>query len=324
MTNDAGSGPRFHAGTAAIALLAVFLASLAASACRLANLERRLPASYADFMSKTRYIMTREERKIFLELPDSGRGAFIEEFWKRRDPDPTTETNEFKQEYDARVAAATNMFRGEGKEGWLTDRGRIYILFGPPMDRLTYPMDAEGFCREIWYYGAFPVIFIDEHCEGQFLLTAVNLEHLQALNIAQGKFQHTFDEDKKFFDYRIDVPKGQRTAAGFEGRVVIDIPYAGVWFTMRDERLETAFELSLEIANASGSRLWDFRDTRLLSMSEDELKAKRGQSYRVEVPLIMALPAAGTPDARFVLHSSIKTGSDGEALAKTLEFRLKY
>ncbi len=324
MTKDAGNGSRLHAGTARIVLLAAFLASSAVSACRLANLERRLPPSYADFMSKTRYIMTREERKIFLELPDSGRGAFIEEFWKRRDPDPTTDTNEVKQEYEARVAAATNMVRGEGKEGWLTDRGRIYILFGPPMDRLTYPMDAEGFCREIWYYGAFPVIFIDEHCEGQFLLTAVNLEHLQALNIAQGKFQHTFDEDKKFFDYRIDVPKGQRTAAGFEGRVVVDIPYAGVWFTVRGERLETAFELSLEIANASGSRLWDFRDTRLLSMTEDELKAKRGQSYRVEVPIIMALPAEGTPDARCLLHASIKTGTEGEALAKTLEFRLKY
>ncbi len=324
MTQDGGVATRSRGRTAAFVCLAALLSSAMAATCRLANLERRLPSKYADFMSTTRYIMTREERKIFLELPDSGRDAFIDEFWKRRDTDPTTEVNEFKQEYESRVAAAANMFHGEGKPGWLTDRGRIYILFGPPMDRLTYPMDAEGYCREIWYYGAFPVIFVDEHCEGQFLLTAVNLEHLQALNIAQGRFQHTFDQDKKFFDYHIDVPKGQRTGRVFEGRVLVDIPYAGIWFTVRGDRLETALELRMDIESAAGSRLWDFQDTRLLSMTEDELKAERGQSYRVEIPLKMDMPAGESSGGRCVLHASVKTGPDGEALAKTLEFRLKY
>lgn len=324
MIKDAAGAPGHRERALASVLLAVLLASASISSCRLANLERRLPPSYADFMSKTRYIMTREERKIFLELPDSERGAFIDEFWKRRDTDPTTEVNEFKQEYEARVAAATNMFHGEGKPGWLTDRGRIYVLFGPPMDRLTYPMDAEGYCREIWYYGGFPVIFIDEHCEGHFLLTAINLEHLQALNIAQGKFQKTFDQDKKFFDYRIDVPKGRRTGAGFEGKILVDIPYAGIWFTVRGERLELTLDLRMDIETGTGSRLWDFHDTRLLSMSEDELKDKRGQSYRVEVPLKIGLPAEEEAGGRYVLHASIKTGPDGDALAKTLEFRLKY
>ena len=72
------------------------LAGIALSAaCKLYNLERKLSPEYADFLSKVRYIITREERKIFLELPDSEKPKSIEEFWQRRDPTPDTPDNEF-------------------------------------------------------------------------------------------------------------------------------------------------------------------------------------------------------------------------------------
>ena len=80
--------------------LAALLAGLAVmTACRLYNLERKLNPADADFLNKVRYIITSEERRTFLELPDSEKAQFIEDFWKRRDPDPTTEENEFKMEY---------------------------------------------------------------------------------------------------------------------------------------------------------------------------------------------------------------------------------
>ncbi len=119
------------------AVVSVLLLAALLSACRLYKLARQLPPEYADFLSQVRYIITKEEEKIFLELPHSEKDRFIEEFWARRDPDPDTEENEFKTEFFKRVERANALFISEGKPGWLTDRGRIYVLFGPPTDRIT-------------------------------------------------------------------------------------------------------------------------------------------------------------------------------------------
>ena len=154
-------------------LLFSFLLPLFLTSCRLYNLERRLDPENAEFLSKVRYIITRKERKIFLELPDSEKKEFIEEFWKRRDPDPYTPENEFEMEYFDRIEKAGEIFRGEGRPGWMTDRGRIYILFGPPSYREIHHSETSdtsgllrGRCGEIWHYGLFPVVFRDESCNG--------------------------------------------------------------------------------------------------------------------------------------------------------------
>lgn len=78
------------------------------------------------------YIITDEERAIFNQLttPEE-KESFIEQFWLRRDPDPRTAINEFKEEHYRRIAYANEHFTS-GDPGWMTDRGRIYIIHGPP------------------------------------------------------------------------------------------------------------------------------------------------------------------------------------------------
>lgn len=110
------------------------------SACAAKRLERRLDPLSEEFYDKVRYIITKAESKIFLELPPSARPDFIEDFWKRRDPTPGTERNEFEEAYFSRIEQANRLFKGGGRPGWLQDRGRIYILFGPPDERQTNPM----------------------------------------------------------------------------------------------------------------------------------------------------------------------------------------
>jgi GWxTD domain-containing protein len=295
----------------------------AASACRLYRLERRLSPTYADFLSKVQYIMTPEERKIFLELPDSEKDQFINDFWERRNPDPDSETNAFKAEYDSRVRSAENLFRGEGRLGYLTDRGRIFILFGPPSERLTYPMDGSGYCREVWYYGAFPVIFIDEHCQGQFILTAINLEHLQALNVAQGRFQKTFEQDKKFFDYSVRFVTDRTKDPASEGRIVIDVPYAGLWLDFKEARLKTVLDVRVEVRDGSGHPVWARQGPYALDLSEDELKAKSGKSYRVEIPLILDKDSGRIRGQRLTLQVSVRSRAGDEELKKVLDLRLE-
>jgi GWxTD domain-containing protein len=314
----------FPAGRPAAVRFASLLLILAAVlSCRLYRLEHRLSPKYADFYSRVQYIMTGEERKIFLELPDSEKDQFIDEFWKRRNPFPDAPENSFKTEYEARVRRADELFHGEGRPGYLTDRGRIYILFGPPMERLTYPMEAAGYCREVWYYGGFPVIFIDEHCDGRFLLTAVDLEHLQALNIAQGHFQRTFEQDKKLFDYDVSWVKVRSDPGLFEGRVVIDIPYAGLWFNFKDERLTTTLEVQVEIQDASGGQVLDIRKAHDLGLTEDELRAKKDKSYRVEIPVVLNRDLARLQAGKLSLHVAVKNAADGEELKKVVELRLE-
>jgi GWxTD domain-containing protein len=85
------------------------------------------------------YIITDEERKAFKQLKtDEERDQFIEQFWLRRDPDPDTPENEYKDEYYQRVEYANEKFTS-GIAGWRTDRGRIYIMYGKPDELESHP-----------------------------------------------------------------------------------------------------------------------------------------------------------------------------------------
>jgi GWxTD domain-containing protein len=85
------------------------------------------------------YIITDEERTAFKRLQtDEEREQFIEQFWLRRDPTPDTQENEFKEEHYRRIAYANERY-ASGIPGWKTDRGRIYIAFGPPDEIESHP-----------------------------------------------------------------------------------------------------------------------------------------------------------------------------------------
>jgi GWxTD domain-containing protein len=130
------------------------------------NVKPELKKAYKDWLDKdVTYIITDEERKAFKKLAtDDERERFIEEFWRRRDPDPDTDENEFKEEYYERIAYANEHF-ASGIPGWKSDRGRIWIMYGKPDERETHPMGGpydrpsyEGggstttYPFEIWFY----------------------------------------------------------------------------------------------------------------------------------------------------------------------------
>ena len=85
------------------------------------------------------WIITDEERAAFNQLSnDEERDNFIEAFWQRRDPTPDTVENEFKEEHYRRIAYANEHFAA-GIPGWKTDRGRIYIMYGPADEIESHP-----------------------------------------------------------------------------------------------------------------------------------------------------------------------------------------
>jgi GWxTD domain-containing protein len=86
-----------------------------------------------------RWIITDEERSAFKQLSnDEERDQFIEAFWQRRDPTPDTIENEFKEEHYRRIAYANEHFAA-GIPGWKSDRGRMYIMYGPADEIESHP-----------------------------------------------------------------------------------------------------------------------------------------------------------------------------------------
>ena len=85
------------------------------------------------------YIISEEEKKVFKALQnDEERESFIEQFWLRRDPDPRTSENEFKEEHYRRIAYSNERY-ASGIPGWKSDRGRVYIVFGEPAEIESHP-----------------------------------------------------------------------------------------------------------------------------------------------------------------------------------------
>jgi GWxTD domain-containing protein len=90
------------------------------------------------------YIITNEERLAFVRLGAAAEcGQFVEQFWLRRDPTPGTPQNEFKEEHYRRIALANKRFASAHAQGWATDRGRVYITYGPPDEIESHPSGGD-------------------------------------------------------------------------------------------------------------------------------------------------------------------------------------
>jgi GWxTD domain-containing protein len=127
------------------------------------------------------YIISDAERAAFRQLnTDEERQHFIEQFWLRRDPTPGTPENEFKEEFYRRIAYANQHFTGAGGlSGWRTDRGRIYITFGPPDQMEDHPGDqTRPYPFQQWKYRHIEgvgdgviVDFVDPNRSGEYRMT---------------------------------------------------------------------------------------------------------------------------------------------------------
>jgi GWxTD domain-containing protein len=315
-----------------LSLLLIFCVLFTAYSCRYSALEKKLNPDDADFISKVRYIISEKEKRVFLEIPDDEKKAWIEEFWKKRDPDPGTEENELKMEYFNRIEQATEMFRTEPKPGWMTDRGRIYVLFGPPMDKVFYPLGRgpQGKCGETWYYGGFPIVFIDETCTSQFTLITYdlsaareyNLLYMHALNLAQARSQQTIQGDQKFYNFIWRVKKTFVQENRVEGSVFIQVPYAGIWFSDENDKLVTTLVLNLELQNSEGEVVWEFTKDYRVETTEDELKKHKARQYDMEIPFVLTdeLDTLSEDGNRFFACLVNQTG--GEELRKIMDFKI--
>ena len=219
------------------------------------------------------YIVTAKEKEVFLSLPtEVERGQFIATFWEKRDPNPQTPENEFKIEYFKRIAAANKLFGTGGIAGWRTDRGKIYILLGPPKEiqRDSNPQPQGSTLvsvfsgpKETWQYWGLPnpnlpynmeFVFSDKFGTGTYMLD-------NTFRVDSGRNRPFDSSDLTYqFDRQEFLAEAQKNP--FEGfdklKELITtqvsyshIPFRSEFFYLKGAGKKTLVPLALEIPSAA-------------------------------------------------------------------------
>jgi GWxTD domain-containing protein len=294
----------------AVAVLLLLLAGCSAKGGSV----RTLPDDEKEFLSEVRYLISKKERKIFKSTPPEERRKFIEEFWKVRDPDPTTEENEFRDEYYRRIELANHLFH-EGGKGWLSDRGRILILLGEPERRDVYPTGYTFYEPpvEIWFYGTFPVIFIDTHREGIYRLDPGSVRRLSMLNMAQMQLKpQGIDRNVRLFDFSLNA---QETAPG-AATLRMEVPYR-VTNLVLDEKTKsysTQIKLTVRVIDHKGKTALEKEELRPVTVSDDML-AKLGKTYFLEFQLQL-------PPGKYTAQVILENTADKSQARKEIQIKL--
>ena len=122
------------------------------------------------------YLMTSDEMGIYSTLTVQGKRDFLRRFWAKRDPTPATAVNELQVDFYSRIKEANRRFREGGAAeipGWRTDRGRIFIKYGPPQEVMQRPQAGNTLPYEVWKYTrnrALKYVFLDQTQFGNYAL----------------------------------------------------------------------------------------------------------------------------------------------------------
>ncbi len=253
---------------------------------------------YESFYQKTQLIMLDSEKKIYRLLEDkAAKEEFIREFWRIRDPDPSTEENEAKTEFEERVNYACRWFSDsptpKWKEnyeptkqdrGWETDMGRIYIIMGPPdLVVLEGGGIAEGDIdrrqigstrgTEAWIYRKWNLMVRFERTR-LTMATAVDTRLIMAM------------EDTKLEmispGYRTDLEKGLKFRAEYrKGALEIRVPTTRISYKDAGGQLSANFRIKMTVY-LNGQKLDVVETEKRLEDTEDGLAKKK--YLRLEVP----------------------------------------
>ena len=253
------------------------------------------------FYEKARLIMTNEELKIWKALPDNAsKEEFIEEFWKIRDPDPGTEENEAKLEFEERIRYANTWFgmfnprrgydsKGEDEEknrsGWNEERGRIYIALGPPdviyfqsnddenvsHDGARMRPRADDWTMEQWIYDRYRAyVVFTKSGTGSWRMENYDPYFFEVLEWAKLNWVSA--------DFKEDIKRRFRFKPEFAGSGLrISIPVGRVSF---DETFKAEFGIRVNVYR-DRAKIETIEDTKVLEENEEELLDKKNLEFEI-------------------------------------------
>lgn len=263
-------------------LPSLLLALAALAATGLAAAKPKLDAESEKFYRTAQLIMTKEESKIFRQLPDAeSRKEFIADFWLKRDPDPDTPDNEYKKEFEARVDYVNKRFNKEGGPGYNTDRGRIYIFMGPPNKVEEFPPAAGQSIRGfvIWwsyYDDKMAVEFADETGTGKYRISDTEGDFFGAMDLMKlGRYVRADDVfSRKFLKFETVYDPDAR-------EIVVRLPTKGLMFRENDQgRLQVDLRFLIYIYADQGASKESFADARSVVATDAELDGMKTVDIR--------------------------------------------
>ena len=225
------------------------------------------------FYEYARLIMNKHEKELFHLLPDKeSREEFITDFWAKRDPDPFTEENEFKEEFYQRIEYANKRFH-EGVPGWKTDRGRIYIYLGPPDTIEQRPYINDPNIKGLIWWGYYDyrlgIEFVDTSGDGSYTLgrrvgSSGNLLDV----IEKAKFGRIYDDrgelGKIFSKFELDYNQNTK-------EIFISIPVESLSFEVDKNKLIAEFEFEFFIYQKNSPEKNRFIKQKSFETTEEEV-----------------------------------------------------
>ena len=271
-------------------------------------LKQELKGSYKTWLDQdVRWIITDQEMQAFKSLAnDEERDQFIENFWLRRNPNPDSPENEYREEHYARIAYANEHFAA-GKPGWKTDRGHIYIAYGKPDSIDSHPsggsyerpMDEGGgntstFPFEVWHY---------RYLQG--IGDNIDIEFVDSCMC--GDYHMTIDRSEK--DALKHVPGAGETLYEQQGQSSKADRFSGGGL----EQLGTG-----PMSSQNQSKQFDRLNTFAKLMAPPEIKFKDLESYMVSSKIL-----TGPPFLFDVRTDYVKVTNDTVIVPVTLQIRNK-
>ena len=261
-----------------ISVLALAAALAGAVSCASRPAVQLDPASRY-FYDTARLILTAEEADIFDQLPDAeSRREFIADFWAKRDPDPETEANEFKDEFVSRIAYADEHFR-EGQRGMNTDRGRIYVYLGPPDKTEYFPLVRQndfGSGAGLWwiyYRYELGIEFHDAHNMNSFKMVHIDGNLMQAIEDAKlGVIAQSAGSLGRFLDFDLSYDKSKKA-------LTVTLPVKRINFKEEAGVLKAEFEFLFYIYSPGAASKDEFSDTREVQGRSEDFEKKKVISF---------------------------------------------
>ncbi|MFP4081305.1 MAG: GWxTD domain-containing protein [Candidatus Aminicenantes bacterium] len=221
------------------------------------------------FFLTARFIMTDEEKEIFTRLPDKkSRKEFIQEFWEKRDPDPSTEENEARKEFQNRVETANHYFKEGTGPGWKTDRGRIYLLLGPPDKKIQQPfLDLPSMkARIVWAYYQYrmAVEFVDRNGTGDFRINNYPVKLINAMEREKLLFSIKEEEKEEPADFQVEYKRDQQ-------EIIISIPAQDLYYQQQDQYLVSDLQFEFFIYKEEGKKVGRFTREKQFKMLEEKV-----------------------------------------------------
>lgn len=264
------------------AVLPLLVAFAAFAATGLFAAKPKLDPESEKFYRTARLIMTKEEDRIFMRLPDApSRQEFIADFWLKRDPDPDTPLNEYRQEFEARVEFVNKRFNKEGGPGYNTDRGRVYIFMGPPTKIEEFAPQTGSSVLGFTYWWSYyddrlAVEFQDERGSGRFRITDYEGDFFGAMDLMKlGRWVRADDVfSKKFFKFETTYDPDAR-------EIVVRLPAKSLMFKENDAGgLQADLRFRIYVYGDEGATKESFMDARSAVTSVAEMDGLKTVDFR--------------------------------------------